>query len=49
MNLIVFDKNFLLSLFRPDGGVHCNAHDEGIPYGSLCVSSMAHFICADLF
>jgi hypothetical protein len=43
----VIDIIFLLSSFRPNGGVHCNTHDEGIPYGSLSVSTMVHFICAD--
>lgn len=47
-SLLVTYVLFLHSLFRPHGGVHCNTHDEGVPYGSLCVSAMVLFICADL-
>lgn len=42
------DLIFLLSPFRPDGRVYCNTHDEGVSYGSLCVSTMVHLMCANL-
>ena len=49
MNFILIDLIFLFFPFRPDGGVYCNTHDEGVSYGSLCVSTMVHLMCANLF
>lgn len=49
MNFLLIDLIFLLSPFRPDGRVYCNTHDEGVSYGSLCVSTMVHLMCSNLF
>lgn len=49
MNFILIDLSFLFFPFRPDGRVYCNTHDEGVSYGSLCVSTVVHLMYANLF
>ena len=49
MNFILIDLIFLFFPFRLDGRVYCNTHDEGVSYGSLCVSTVVHLMCANLF